>query len=81
MNKCEWAVKLAPNSGMIRDSRGLARALTGNYDGAIEDFRFAIESWKGTGEYERYGVLREAWISELEADRNPFDEATLQQLR
>jgi hypothetical protein len=39
---CEKAVKLAPDSGYILDSRGLARALTGNYPGAIEDFNSYI---------------------------------------
>ena len=32
MFACEKAVKLSPNDGYIRDSRGLARALTGDYN-------------------------------------------------
>jgi regulator of sirC expression with transglutaminase-like and TPR domain len=38
MDACERAVALAPDDGQIRDSRGLARAMTGNIEGAIEDF-------------------------------------------
>ena len=32
------AVKLKPNNSNIQFNRGLARALTGDYQGAIEDF-------------------------------------------
>jgi RsiW-degrading membrane proteinase PrsW (M82 family)/tetratricopeptide (TPR) repeat protein len=78
---CERAVELAPGHGGIRDSRGLARALTGNYEGAIEDFKFFVEWSKENSENEQYGVKREAWIAELEAGRNPFDEATLEELQ
>jgi tetratricopeptide (TPR) repeat protein/DNA polymerase III delta prime subunit len=80
MYECELAVRLAPDHGAIRDIRGLARALTGNYDGAIDDFRFYVEWSKEHDEYEPYGRWREAWIAELEAGRNPFDEATLEEL-
>jgi Flp pilus assembly protein TadD len=38
MSACEKAVALAPKNGEFRDSRGIARALTGNKQGAIEDF-------------------------------------------
>lgn len=77
---CERGVELAPDNGGIRDSRGLARALIGDYEGAIEDFKFYVEWSKENGRYEQRGVKREAWIAELEAGRNPFDEATLQEL-
>jgi len=43
MYACEQAVKLDPENGAIRDSRGLARALTGNTDGAVEDFQAFID--------------------------------------
>ena len=44
MFACEKAVKLTPNYGEIRRYRGLARALTGNYQGAIEDFQVLVYS-------------------------------------
>lgn len=81
MAACERAVALAPDNGAIRDNRGLARALTGDYRGAIEDFKFYVEWSKENDLYEPYGLNREAWIAELEAGRNPFDEATLEELR
>lgn len=41
---CGQAVSLAPESASIRDSRGLARALTGDMSGAIADFQFFVEN-------------------------------------
>jgi tetratricopeptide (TPR) repeat protein len=80
LESCERAVELAPDNGAIRDSRGLARALTGDYEGAIADFEFYVAWSKENSRYERFGFKREAWIAELQAGRNPFDEATLQEL-
>lgn len=42
MFACEKAVKLAPDNGIFRESRGLARALTGDYKGATPDFEAYI---------------------------------------
>jgi tetratricopeptide (TPR) repeat protein len=81
IDACERAVELAPESGAFLDSRGLAKALLGDYSGAIEDFRIFVEWTKQNGTYEVYGQQREAWITELEEGRNPFDEATLSALR
>lgn len=75
MNTCEQAVELAPENAGIRDSRGLARALIGDYAGAIEDFEFYVQQekdWDGS---------RQAWLEALQAGRNPFDEETLESLR
>jgi hypothetical protein len=75
---CEEAVALEPDHGGIADSRGVARAMTGDFVGAIEDFQFFIE-WNGFGPE---SDLRQQWIEELEAGRNPFeDESLLEQLR
>jgi tetratricopeptide (TPR) repeat protein len=78
---CERAVKLASDHGQVRDTRGLARALTGDYSGAIEDFESFVRWSKENNMYEPYGRKREAWIAELRKDRNPFDRATLRALR
>ncbi len=80
---CEQAIELADEAQvpMYRDSRGLARALVGDYPGAIEDFRAFVE-WSQTNDvYEELAIKREAWIADLEAGRNPFDEETLEALR
>ena len=49
MAACEQAVELEPDHGGYRDSHGLARALTGDYPGAIVDFgtvsRMGAEKW------------------------------------
>jgi tetratricopeptide (TPR) repeat protein len=80
---CDSAVRLAPDAviGENRNSRGLARALTGNYAGAIEDFKAYVEWSKANNLYEKYGQKREGWINSLEAGKNPFDEAPLEALR
>ena len=80
MANCEQAVILTLNDGHYRDSRGLARTLTGDFKGAIEDFNAFVEWLEQNSLYEVYGPKREFWITELEAGRNPFDEATLQEL-
>jgi tetratricopeptide (TPR) repeat protein len=81
LDVCDRAVALEPDNGEIKDSRGLARALTGDYDGAIEDFGAYVD-WleeHGGDDYEKN--LRQFWISELETGRNPIDETILMELR
>ena len=80
MFACEKAVELVPSEGWVVDSRGLARALTGDIEGAIEDFQFYIKWAEGR----RSGELikkRQYWIEELEAGRNPFTEEVLEELK
>jgi WD40 repeat protein len=77
---CNRAVELEPENGECHDARGLARALTGDYRGAIEDFEFYIE-WARDKRPERLLSWRQEWIGELKAGRNPFDAATLEALR
>lgn len=81
LSACNRAVELAPEDAGIVDSRGLARALTGDYAGAIEDFTVYGEWLEKSGEYEYDKELRTFWISELKSGRNPIDEATLMELR
>ncbi|MBC8160620.1 MAG: hypothetical protein H7Z42_05305, partial [Roseiflexaceae bacterium] len=77
---CERAVALDPANGGIRDSRGLARALTGNTAGAIEDFEAFIR-WAKEDQYADLVPARIAWVEQLRAGNNPFDAATMLQLR
>jgi len=81
MDACETAVALAPEHGGIRGSRGVARAIMGDYTGAIEDFNFYVEWTKEKNEYGLDGQKREAWITELENGRNPFDAELLESLK
>jgi WD40 repeat protein len=91
---CEQAVTLAPDDSSVHQSRGVARALTGDYNSAIADLEFFITryiadsqlllSW-GTeqGKTSLMALLakRQGWIEALQAGRNPFDAATLEELR
>jgi len=81
MYVCEFGVAMAPEDGGIRDSRGLARALTGDVDGAIQDFQFFVE-WVG-GDSGRQAQVdrRRGWIAYLKIDVNPFDAQTLEELK
>ncbi len=80
MDACDRAVKLASDDGQIYDSRGLARALTGNTAGAIKDFEFFVEWSKQTNSREDLRSEREAWIAALKKKQNPFDAQTLKSL-
>ncbi len=84
LDACDTAVKLAPEDGNIRDSRGLARALTGDVSGAIADFEFAIAQWKATVASAKLIATRTQWVEVLRAGTDPkavFDAATLEGLR
>jgi WD40 repeat protein len=80
MDACERAVEqaeqLKPLSWNTRDSRGVARALTGNTDGAIEDFQFFIEHATNA---ERKAE-RQKWVSLLRAGQKPFTHEVMELL-
>ncbi|HLI91123.1 MAG TPA: hypothetical protein VKV37_20710, partial [Ktedonobacteraceae bacterium] len=77
---CDQATAINPYNGQYRDSRGLARALTGNRQGAITDFKFYLD-W-ATGEQIGKPLIdeRKAFVRKLTAGQNPFDAKTLQKL-
>jgi Flp pilus assembly protein TadD len=77
MNACENAVTLAPKNGEFRDSRGIARALTGNTAGAIEDFQAYIKSSDSDEGKKR----RQGWIDALKAGKKPFTKEEIERLR
>lgn len=77
MFACEKAVSLIPDDGNIRDSRGLARALTGDTKGAIEDFEAYIE-WIDDPQAK---AKRQSWVKDLKAGKNPFTPKELQKLQ
>jgi CubicO group peptidase (beta-lactamase class C family) len=78
---CERAVSLAPGDDGMRFGRALARALTGDYVGASGDLEAYVEWTKDNGFYDPHGMEAEAFIVELRAGRNPFDEAQLDEWR
>ncbi len=77
MTACEDAVALAPWNGNIRDSRGVARALTGDLAGAIEDLE-AFAAWTLNDEDRSQ---RQEWIDALRAGENPLTPEVLETLR
>ncbi len=77
---CDHAAALVPASGYVIDSRGLARALTGDTAGAIADFQLFVEWSRAYGVYDTQGVQREGWIEQLKAGENPFTPEVLEEL-
>jgi hypothetical protein len=76
ISACDTAVALAPGNVDVRDSRGVARALTGDTAGAIADFQAFI---KGTDSAEGK-KQRQGWIDALKKGENPFTEKELAKL-
>jgi hypothetical protein len=78
---CEKVVELFPDNGIARLGRGLGRALTGNFAGAIEDFTMYLE-WAQKNKQSGEAIsLPQQWTEALKAHRNPFDAETLKKLR
>ncbi|BBC25719.1 AAA-like domain-containing protein [Pseudanabaena sp. ABRG5-3] len=83
---CEKAVEEAykdntseDNIALYHDSRGVSRAVSGNHEGAIEDFE------KYIARYRKRSVTltdqRKEWIKSLRKQINPFTEQELENLR
>jgi len=93
LSACDLAVSLNPYYGNYYDSRGVARALTGNKQGANNDFKFyiqwATEEYVNSpgvdpiiqAQYKQLIAERMAWIRQLQAGHNPFDTKMLRYLR
>ncbi|MEA5499947.1 AAA-like domain-containing protein [Limnoraphis robusta] len=77
MFACENAVKLTPKNENYINSRGVARALTGDFDGAIKDFEMFVE-WTDD---EKEKAQRKGWIESLKKGKNPFTDEVLEGLR
>jgi WD40 repeat protein len=79
LDACNKAVEAAKGDELwhFRDSRGLAQAMTGNTQGAIDDFKFYI---KNTTD-EIYKKQREDWVKALEVGQNPFTKEELATLQ
>jgi WD40 repeat protein len=73
---CEQAIKLAPDDPGYRDSRGLARARTKDFTGAIEDFQYFVDYG---GYYDPEWIKqRQEWIVELRQGKDPFTPEVLE---
>lgn len=78
---CELAVEMDPGNVSCLDSRGLARALSGDIAGAIEDFRVFIAEGANQNVPATTISQRAEWVEALEAGENPFDQALINELR
>ncbi|NEU76460.1 NACHT domain-containing protein [Hassallia byssoidea VB512170] len=77
---CEKAVTLDPDNKGYQDSRGLARVLTNDLVGALEDFRAVVDS--GALDYSKNVKQRRLrWIEALELGNNPLTPEELEELR
>ncbi len=65
------------SSSEYHRSRGLARALIGNTQGAIEDFKFVVENSTN----EEYVEQVQGWLDSLQKGENPFTAEVLEELR
>jgi len=74
----EKAASLSPAYKGYQDSRGLARALTGDLDGALTDFQLFLDGNSFSG-LEK--ARRERWVAALQAGENPFTPEELDALR
>ena len=80
---CEQAAAVQPE-GLGDDGRGLANALLGRIDEAIADFEAFLVWVEASPDDEcgpRYSPTRASWVEALKAGDNPFDAATLHELR
>ena len=86
MPACERAVEMEPNNAEYHDARGVARALTGDAAGAIDDFTFYVE-WVEEHALSEDRFLqnkraeRERWIAALRNGENPLTPGLLEALR
>jgi hypothetical protein len=74
---CEATVLPDTTNLARRDSRGLARALVGDIDGAIEDFSYVVEN-AADGDFLD---ICAGWLDELRAGENPFTEEVMEELK
>jgi hypothetical protein len=72
MPACEHAVALAPGVAWVRDSRGIARGLLGDAQGALEDLEAFIAAG-GTPGYEESLAVRRELVEQLRAGVDPAE--------
>jgi tetratricopeptide (TPR) repeat protein len=77
---CERAVAQDPKDYSWRDSRGVARAATGDLAGAREDFAAVVSDPIASRDAE-FIALRQSWLETLRRDENPITPDVLRELR
>lgn len=77
ISTCDQLVALDPDDVRARDARGFARALTGDFQGAITDFEAVVAGSTSAG----LCAERAEWIQILRAGQNPVTPEILERLR
>jgi len=77
ISTCDRLVALDPDDVRARDARGFARALTGDFQGAIADFEAVIAASSSAGQR----AERAEWIRALQAGHNPVTPEVLERLQ
>jgi hypothetical protein len=85
----EKATHSNPDWPIYRDTRGLVRALTGDLQGAIDDFEFVTTKLSACGYMSTHRSLhqhadeqqRREWLEALRLGQNPFTPEVLEALR
>jgi len=81
LSACDRAVDLEPPTGMTawsRGSRAVARALTGDNEGAIDDLEAFLAAGIGDDEWR---ALQQDWLTALRTGGHPFTTELLESLR
>jgi tetratricopeptide (TPR) repeat protein len=78
---CERAVALRPESFGLLDSRAVARAISGDVQGAAADFETALKLAGEDGWDEETKHQRSTWLRALKTGENPFAEDGLARMR
>ncbi|MEA5552055.1 CHAT domain-containing protein [Anabaena cylindrica UHCC 0172] len=91
INACEKAVEIEPENATFKDSRGIAKALTGDMEGAIKDFEVFIKwidkelennpSYDNEKVFKKLKDQRQYWIDSLSKGNNPFTVREVENLR
>jgi WD40 repeat protein len=78
MPACDRAVSLAPGDGSYIDSRGFARARTGDLSAAAADFQYFVD-WATTNNLYDDHIIQERrdWVTQLRQSQNPFTPTVL----
>jgi WD40 repeat protein len=74
---CDKAISAEPSNAWFYNSRGIARALAGDRQGAIADFSMFLNSPSIRPEQKSQ---QQQWITELRAGQNPFTDTVLNSL-
>lgn len=76
-NFCCLLTRQAVCTHYVNKRVGFARALTGNYEGAIPDFKVLIAQTNN----KENKAQRQGWVKALREGKNPFTKEVLENLR